>query len=94
MKKTPMSRTQVRKLFAAGASVQAVLMDAGIRQQWVADECGSQQGRVAKVLAGKIGSTPEGRATALRVFEAVAELLGVRIREIPAARKLTQQKEA
>ena len=93
-KKTTMTRTQVRKLLAAGASVRAVLMDAGVRQQQVADACGTQQGRVAKILAGDVGATSSGRETALRVLEAVAELLGVAVRDIPAARQLTQQREA
>ncbi len=89
-----MTKKQIRRLLAAGASVRAVMLDAGVRQQQVADACGSQQGRVAAVLAGDVGTTEAGRETALRVFEAVADLLGVWVREIPAARKLTQQKEA
>ncbi len=93
-KKTTMSRTKVRKLLAAGASVRLVLMDAGVRQQQVADACGWPQSRVAKVLAGDVGVTPSGRETALRVFEAVAELLGVPVAAIPAARELTPAKEA
>jgi hypothetical protein len=70
------------------------MLDAGVRQQQVADACGRPQSRVAEVLGGDVGTTPAGRETALRVFEAVAELLGVAVREIPAARQLTQQKEA
>ncbi len=93
-KKTTMTRTQVRKLLAAGASVRTVLMDAGVRQQQVAEACGSQQGRVAKVLAGDVGATAEGRATALRIFEAVAQLLGIPVGTIPAAKQLTTRKEA
>ncbi len=94
MKKTTMSRTQVRRLLTAGASVRAVLKDAGVRQCEVADACGSQQSRVARILAGDVGATATGRETALRVLEAAADLLGVRVRDIPAARRLTQQKEA
>lgn len=89
-----MTKKQIRRLLAAGASVRAVMLDAGVRQQQVADACGRPQSRVAEVLAGDVGVTPAGRETALRVFEAVAELLGVRVREIPAARQLTQHKEA
>lgn len=89
-----MTKKQIRRLLAAGASVRAVMLDAGVRQQQVADACGWPQSRVATVLAGDVGTTEAGRETALRVFEAVAELLGVRVREIPAARQLTQHKEA
>ncbi len=93
-KKTTMTRTQVRKLLAAGASVRSVLIDAGVRQQQVADACGWPQSRVAKVLAGDVGATASGRETALCVLGAVAKLLGVAVRDIPAARQLTQQREA
>lgn len=86
-----MTKKQVRRLLAAGASVRAVMLDADVRQRQVADACGWPQSRVAAVLAGDAGSTPAGRETALRVFEAVAELLGVAVREIPAARKLTHK---
>lgn len=87
-KQTTLSRIRIRRLFAAGASVRAVLLDAGVRQQQVADACGWPQSRVAKVIAGDVGATAEGRATALRVFEAVAALLGVPVLEIPAAKAL------
>ena len=93
-KQTTMSRKQVRRLLAAGASLRAVLIDAGVRQHDVAVACGRQQSRVAKVLAGDVGATPEGRETALRVFKAVADLLGVPVGDIPAAKQLTQAKEA
>ena len=90
-----MTKKQIRRLLAAGASVRAVMLDADVKQQEVADACGWPQSRVAAVLAGIVGTTHAGRATALRVFEAIAELLGVKVDEIPAARKLlTQQKEA
>lgn len=89
-----MTKKQIRRLLAAGASVRSILIDADVRQQQVADACGWPQSRVAAVLAGDVGVTAAGRETALRVFEAVAELLGVKVGEIPAARKLTQQKEA
>lgn len=88
MKKTTMSRTQIRKLFAGGASVRLVLMDAGIRQQQIADVCGWPQSRVSKVLAGQVGTTASGRETAMRVFEAVADVLGIPVGTIPAARQL------
>ena len=88
-----MNKTQVRRLLRAGASVRAILIDADVRQREVADACGFPQSRVAAVLAGDVGSTPEGRETALRVFKAVAELLGVKVKEILAARKLNQQRE-
>ncbi len=93
-KKTTMTRTQVRRLLAAGASVRAVLIDADIRQQQVADASGSVQSRVAKVLAGDVGTTSSGRETALRVFEAAAKLLGIPVGMIPAVKQLTQRKEA
>ncbi len=93
-KKTTMTRTQVRRLLAAGATVRAVLIDADVRQRQVADACGYPQSRVAKVLAGDVGATSSGRETALRIFEAAAALLGVPVGTIPAARQLTQRKEA
>lgn len=93
-KQTTMSRTRIRRLFAAGASVGAVLKEAGVRQRQVADVSGWPQSRVAKVLAGDVGVTPEGRETALRILEAVAELLGVEVGMIPAAKGLTPAKEA
>ena len=93
-KRTTMSRTRIRRLFAAGASVRAVLLDADVRQQQVAEACGWPQSRVAKVLAGDVGATASGRETALRVLEAVADLLGVPVGTIPAAKALTQRKEA
>jgi transcriptional regulator with XRE-family HTH domain len=83
------SRAQVRRLFAAGASVRAVLVDADVKQRQIAELSGVKQSRVAKVLAGETGSTRAGQDMARRVFVAVAELLGVAIREIPEAEPLT-----
>ncbi len=94
MSNATMSRAQIRRLFAAGASVRAVMIDADVKQRQVADLSGVPQARVALVLAGGTGATPAGRDTALRVFGAVAELLGIRVRDIPAARPLTRIKEA
>ncbi len=93
-KQTTMSRTRIRRLFAAGASVGAVLKEAGVRQRQVAEVSGWPQSRVAKVLAGNVGVTPGGRETALRIFEVVAELLGVPVGTIPAVRDLIQTEEA
>ena len=93
-KQTTMSRTRIRRLFAAGASVRAVLKEAGVRQRQVADASGWPQSRVAKVLAGAVGVTEDGRETAIEIFEAVAKLLGVPVGTIPAAKGLTPAKEA
>ena len=95
MSNDAMSRAQIRRLFAAGASVRAVMVDADVRQRQVADLSGVPQARVAMVLAGGTGTTPAGRDTALRVFRAVAELLGIAVRNIPAAaaRPLTRTKK-
>ncbi len=94
MSNETMSRTQVRRLFAAGASVRAVMVDANITQRQVAEASGWPQARVAMILAGQTGATETGRGTSMIVFATVAKLLGVKLADIPAARALTQPKEA
>ncbi len=80
-----MTPDQVRRLFDAGATLRAVMVDAGISQAAVADRAKSDQPRVAVVLAGKVGATAPAHATALRIYEAAADLLGVDVDEVVKA---------
>ncbi len=84
----PVNRAQSQRLFAAGASVRAVLVDANIRQRQICELSGLPQSHVAMVLSGHMIATQTGRDTALRIFEAVAQLLCVPVEDIPAAKDL------
>ncbi len=88
-----MTKTEVRRLFKAGASVRAVMFDAGVKQREVADLAGVQQCRVTMVLAGgrHLGTTAKGRETAARVHAAIAKLLGVSVRIVEAANTHTEK---
>ena len=80
-----MTPDQVRRLFDAGASLRAVMVDAGISQAAVAELAKSDQPRVAVVLAGKVGATEPAHATARRIYQAVADLLDVAVDDIVKA---------
>ncbi|MHC4715428.1 MAG: helix-turn-helix domain-containing protein [Planctomycetota bacterium] len=86
-----MTKKQIHKLFAAGASVRAVMLDADVRQREVAELSGVPQPRVAMILAGGTGATPQGRDTARRVYAAVAQLLGIPVTRIPGAATLNDK---
>lgn len=86
-----MTKKKIRTLLAAGASVRAVMKDAGLCQAKVASTCGWPQSRVATVLAGdRGGKRRAGRRTALDVYEAVADLLGIKVRDMPEAKNLLE----
>ena len=80
-----MTPKKARRLLAAGASIHAVMLDASISQKAIAERAGSDQPRVAVVLVGKVGATAPAHATARRIYEAAADLLGIEIDEVVRA---------
>lgn len=81
-----MTPTQARKLFRAGASARAVMLDAEIRQSSLADAVNLPTSRVGDVLAGRRVSGPRGREMARLIYDTIAGQLGITIEDIPEAR--------
>lgn len=92
-----------KRLLSAGASLQAVLVQCGIRQADVMRAAGLHreprryQPRVSHILArptapgSEQGARREGTALRLRVYRAAAKLLGVDLPDIPEARDVIER---
>ncbi len=84
---TTMKPTQARKLFRAGASARAVMLDAKIRQQDLATATELPQSRVAEILTGRRCESPRGREMARAIYQALAGQLAIVVNDIPEARE-------
>ena len=81
-----MTPAKARRLFKAGATARAVMLDAGIGQSSLTERTGLPQSRIAELLAGRRTGGPRGRAMARVMYEEIAMRLGIEPKDIPEAR--------
>ncbi len=81
-----MTPAKARRLFKAGASARAVMLDAGVRQATIAATLDLPQSRVADVLAGRRVNGPVGRQMAREIYDEIAARLAILPIDIPEAR--------
>ena len=80
-----MTSAKARRLFKAGATARAVMLDAGVLQSSLTERTGLPQSRIADLLAGRRVGSPRGRAMARVMYDEIARRLGVELGDIPEA---------